>query len=84
MTLDELARGARATITAVDWGMLPEDEGKRLRLLGIDEGAEVEVAHRGVFATRDPLAIRVGAMTVALRRLHAAAMLVEVAPVDAA
>ncbi|QYU69201.1 ferrous iron transport protein A [Leptolyngbya sp. 15MV] len=79
MTLDSLARGCRATIIAVDWAALPDDEGKRLRLLGIDEGAEVEVAHRGVFATRDPLAIRVGAMTVALRRAHAAAMTVQAA-----
>ncbi len=79
MTLDELARGRRARITTVDWTMLPVDEGKRLRLLGIDEGAQVEVAHRGVFATRDPLAIRVGAMTVALRRVHAAAMRIEAA-----
>jgi ferrous iron transport protein A len=79
MTLDELARGQRATITAVDWGTLPPEEGKRLRLLGLDEGAEVEVAHRGVLATRDPLAVRVGAMTAPLRRVHAAAMQVEAA-----
>lgn len=77
MTLDELSRGARATITAVDWPALPLEEGKRLRLLGLDEGADVEVAHRGVFAGRDPLAVKVGAMTVALRRVHAAAMTVD-------
>jgi ferrous iron transport protein A len=34
----------------------------------------VAVAHRGVFAGRDPLAVSVGRMTVALRRMHAAAM----------
>ena len=79
MTLDLLARDTRATITEIHWTTIPEDEGKRLRLLGIDVGAEVEVAHRGVFATRDPLAIRVGAMTIALRRVHAAAMRVEAA-----
>lgn len=77
MTLDELSRGARATIIAVDWLALPLEEGKRLRLLGLDEGADVEVAHRGVFAGRDPLAVKVGAMTVALRRVHAAAMTVD-------
>jgi ferrous iron transport protein A len=79
MTLDLLARDTRATITAIEWSAMPEDDGKRLRLLGIDVGAEVEVAHRGVFSTRDPLAIRIGAMTVALRRVHAAAMQVEAA-----
>lgn len=77
MTLDQLSRGARATIIAVDWPSLPAEEGKRLRLLGLDEGADVEVAHRGVFAGRDPLAVKIGTMTVALRRVHAAAMTVD-------
>ena len=77
MTLDELARGVRATVTTVDWDTLPGEEGKRLRLLGVEEGAVVEVAHRGVFVTRDPLTVRIGTMTVALRRVHAAAMRVE-------
>lgn len=77
MTLDQLERGISATILSVDWGMLAPDEGKRLRALGLDEGAEVSVAHRGVFAGRDPLAVTVGRMTVAVRRVHAAAMTVE-------
>ncbi|MFN4113015.1 MAG: ferrous iron transport protein A [Sphingomonadaceae bacterium] len=77
MTLDALARGVPARITAIDWAVLAEDEGKRLRALGLDLGAEVEVAHRGVFAGRDPLAVRVGSMTIALRRVHAAAMQVK-------
>lgn len=77
MTLDGLEIGATARIISVDWSMLAADEGKRLQALGIDEGAEVELAHRGVFATRDPLAIRTGSMTVALRRRHAHAMTVE-------
>ena len=77
MTLEGLDRGARARITAVDWGRLAPEEGKRLRALGIDEGAQVTLAHRGVFGGRDPLAITIGRMTVALRRIHAAAMEVE-------
>lgn len=77
MTLDLLGRGIAARITAVDWAGLAPEEGKRLRALGLDEGAEVEVVHRGVFAGRDPLAVQVGTMTVALRRVHAAAMTVE-------
>ena len=40
----------------------------------IDTGAEVTVMHRGIFGTRDPLAIRIGRMTVALRRSHALAI----------
>ena len=40
-------------------------------------GAEVSIAHRGVFGGRDPLALTIGRMTVALRRSHAKAMQVE-------
>lgn len=77
MTLDLLPLGRPARITAVDWSVLAEEEAARLRALGIDEGARVEVAHRGVFAGADPIALSVGRMTVALRRAHARAMQVE-------
>lgn len=78
MTLDLLPIGQRARIVAVDWSCLAEEEAQRLRALGIDEGARVAVAHRGVFGGRDPLAIMIGRMNVALRRAHAQAMQVEV------
>lgn len=78
MTLDQLPLGAPARIVAVDWAMLVPEEAQRLRALGIDEGARVSLAYRGVFAGRDPLALEIGRMTVALRRIHAAAMAVEV------
>lgn len=74
MTLDTLPIGQPARIVAVDWILLDADEGRRLRALGIDEGARVAVAHRGVFGGADPLALEIGRMTVALRRLHAKAM----------
>ena len=77
MTLDLLPLGRPARITAVDWSVLAEEEAARLRALEIDEGARVEVAHRGVFAGADPIALSVGRMTVALRRAHARAMQVE-------
>ena len=80
MTLDQLPIGRAARIAAVDWPLLAEEEGQRLRALGIDVGAEITVAHRGVFAGHDPLAIEIGRMTVALRRLHARAMEVEPLP----
>ncbi len=79
MTLDSLSTNQRGRITAVDWSLLAPDEGQRLRALGIDEGAEVAIAHRGVFAGRDPIALEVGRMTVAIRRSHARAMTVELA-----
>lgn len=77
MTLDNLPIGQRARIVAVDWSQLVEEEALRLRALGLDAGAGVAVAHRGVFLGRDPIAVMVGRMTVALRRVHAAAMTVE-------
>lgn len=77
MTLDSLPFGQRARILAVDWSLLAEDEAVRLQALGIDVGARIAVIHRGVFGGRDPLAIKIGRMTVALRRMHARAMAVE-------
>lgn len=77
MTLEELPIGTRARITAVDWASLAPDEGQRLRAMGLDQGAYVAVAHRGVFAGRDPLSIMIGRMNVAIRRAHAQAMEVE-------
>ena len=77
MTLDQLPPRRRASIVAIDWDSVAPEEAKRLQALGIDEGVEVAVAHRGVFGGRDPLAILIGRMVLALRRNHAAAMTVE-------
>jgi ferrous iron transport protein A len=74
--LDQLPLGRKARIAAVDWAQVVPEEAQRLRALGIDEGAEVTLAYRGIFAGRDPLAIEIGRMTVALRRSHARAMTV--------
>lgn len=79
MTLDLLPIGQGARIVAVDWALLADDEAQRLQALGIDVGARVAVAHRGVFAGTDPIALLIGRMTVALRRAHARAMEVEAA-----
>jgi ferrous iron transport protein A len=75
-TLDLLPPRRFAEIVSVDWATLAPDEAKRLHALGIEEGARVAVAHRGIFAGRDPLAIEIGRMTVAIRRSHARAMTV--------
>ncbi|MBL8656499.1 MAG: ferrous iron transport protein A [Altererythrobacter sp.] len=77
MTLDELEKGKAARIAGVDWTAVAPDEARRLQALGIDEGAEIRVAHRGVFLGRDPLAVTIGSMTVAMRRSHARAIAVE-------
>ncbi|MFM9936548.1 MAG: FeoA family protein [Novosphingobium sp.] len=77
MTLDQLPLGTAARIVSVDWNGLVPEEAQRLRALGIEDGAEVRLAYRGVFGARDPIAIEIGRMTIALRRVHARAMTVE-------
>ncbi len=77
MTLDQLPLNTPARIAAVDWSSLVAEEAQRLQALGLDEGARVSLAYRGVFAGRDPLAVEIGRMTIALRRVHARAMTVE-------
>lgn len=71
--LDQLALGAKARVAAIDWEALDQSEGCRLRHFGFDEGVTVEPLHLGPFG-RDPIAIRVGRMTVAIRRRHAGAI----------
>lgn len=77
MTLDLLPIGQGARIVAVDWSALVQEEARRLRALGLEEGACVSILHRGILGGRDPIAIAVGRMTVAVRRAHAVAMEVE-------
>jgi ferrous iron transport protein A len=79
VTLDTLPLNAPARIIAIDWTAIPETEGHRLRSLGLDDGVLVEALHRGILFWRDPLAVRVGRMTVALRRKVALAISCEIA-----
>lgn len=73
LSLDELKIGSRAEIASVDWDSLDHSEACRLRHFGFDEGVTVQPLHLGPLG-RDPLAIRVGRMTVAIRRSHARAV----------
>ncbi|MCL6730866.1 FeoA family protein [Sphingomonas hankyongi] len=73
ISLDQLELGARAVVAAIDWQALDSAESSRLRHFGFDEGVTVETLHLGPFG-RDPLAVRVGRMTVAIRRKHAGAV----------
>ena len=79
--LDQLPLRQVATISAIDWDALRPAEARRLRELGLDEGVWVETLHVGPFG-RDPIACRVGRMTIALRRAHASA--ISVCQADAA
>lgn len=78
MTLADLDFRSKATISAIDWDALSERDARRLRELGFDEGVAVEPLHGAGLVTRDPLAVRIGRMTVAIRRAHA--LVVEIEP----
>ncbi len=71
--LDALRVGAKARVLSIDWTSLEDAEACRLRHFGFDDGVLVEPLHLGPFG-RDPIAIRVGRMTVAIRRRHAGAI----------
>lgn len=71
--LDQLALGKRARVLSIDWDALDVSEASRLRQFGFDEGVAIEALHLGPFG-RDPIAVRVGRMTVAIRRRHARAV----------
>ena len=73
VALDQLKVGTRARVSAIRWDGLEDGEACRLRHFGFDEGVTVEPLHLGPFG-RDPIAIRVGRMTVAIRRKHAGAI----------
>ena len=73
LPLDQLELRAKARVAAIDWELLDPTEANRLKYFGFDEGVAVEALHLGPFG-RDPIAIRVGRMTVAIRRKHASAV----------
>jgi len=78
--LGHARRGFRGRIHAIiveeGASQLPAEElERRLIELGFIEGAAVEILHEGMFG-RDPIAVRVNAASVALRRREAMAILV--------
>lgn len=76
MRLDQLPLRSPARISGIDPASIGAKEAKRLAELGFDAGVAIEALHRGAFG-RDPIACRVGRMTIALRRAQAAAVIVE-------
>jgi ferrous iron transport protein A len=78
-----LGKAARGHIGVIDH-LAPEVEGsalsaaeleRRLLELGFVEGARVEVLHEGIVG-RDPIAVRVENVTIAVRRREAMAVIV--------
>ena len=77
MTLEKLKPGTSGRISRIDWDALPPADAKRMRALGFEPGVEVSMAHHGVFGGRDPVAVSIGRMTIALRKVQAAAISLE-------
>ena len=81
IALGTAAVGFRGRILALDMaraptaGLPPPELERRLIELGFVEGAEVELLHQGLFGG-DPIAVRVAATTIALRRREAMAVVV--------
>ena len=74
--LDQLPFRTPAIVAGVEWALLTPAEAQRLRNLGLDEGVRIEALHRGPFG-RDPIAVKIGRMMVAIRRNNAQAVQVE-------
>jgi ferrous iron transport protein A len=78
--LGDAPRGYRGVIhrleTEIEGSALsPAELERRLIELGFVEGAQVEILHEG-FVGRDPIAVRVENVTVAVRRREAMAVIV--------
>ena len=76
------SKGLRGTVVQVGFGDRCEPSGlgdgeleRRLLEMGFVEGARVEILHEGAIG-RDPIAVKLDDMRVALRRREAAAILV--------
>ena len=81
IALGDARVGYRGRIRALDLdrapaaGLPPPELERRLIELGFVEGAAVELLHEGLFGG-DPIAVRVAATTIALRRREAMAVMV--------
>lgn len=80
MRLIDLPLRQPAFVDMIDWERLSPAEGQRLREFGLCEGASVEALHHGGLLGHGPIACRVGRMTIAMRRAHAAAIFVRTGP----
>ena len=84
--LADVRRGDRGAVMAVSPEMMTgvadaerDELERRLLEIGFVEGARVEVLHEG-FIGRDPIAVRLDDMRVALRRHEAASLTVRFEP----
>lgn len=81
--LSDLQPGGRGVITQVGDHRHHDEHAdeleRRLLELGFVEGARIEVLHQGLFG-RDPMALKVDDMRVALRRHEASSLTIQLDP----
>ena len=77
ITLAELPKGVHARVRAIRAGALSEGTqlARRLQEIGFVEGESLRVVAHG-FPGREPIAVRIGSTTFALRRFEAQCVLV--------
>lgn len=80
LRLNCVARNHPAHIEHIDWTAMSAADGARLRELGLDEGASIELLHRAGWLKPGAHACRVGRMIVAISAAHAAAISVRPEP----
>ena len=68
MTLDQWPTDTPGTIAGADWDALGVSAARRLRAMGFENGAVVELVRKG-----GVIVVRLGRMTIALRASQAAA-----------
>jgi ferrous iron transport protein A len=76
LRLDTLPPNIPATIAQINWSALSSTAAKRLKAFGFEDGAKIEILHFGGIVAKDPIAFRIGRMTIALRRDQAACVTV--------
>lgn len=76
-TLGSLRPGESCRVIGLAGHELTPDLEERLLRMGFAEDAEIEVRHEGLFG-RDPMAVKVDGIILALRRREADTVLVEV------
>ena len=79
--LTDLKIGETATIQSFDTSRIDDNDfavdlEDRLLEIGFEEGLAVELLHQGPIG-KDPLAVKIGNMTVALRRAEAEAIILK-------
>ncbi len=74
LILANMKPGESGHVAAIAWDRIPFRERRRLRELGLIEGANIELLDRDNVSRSDPIAVRIGVGTVIIDRAYATAV----------